>query len=76
MCKIREEFEEWANGRYAMAYNADGSYYIDSTADAWEVWQASRYAIRVDLPHLFPFYREGVTEALSVHGIKVNQWKG
>ena len=49
--------------------------YLNSLVQsAWWAWKASRASIRVDLPHLFPFYREGVTEALHAQGIKVNQW--
>lgn len=42
--KTREEFEEYARGRYDLRTWPDGSYSIDETIEAWEVWQASRGA--------------------------------
>jgi len=79
----REQFEAYYRDRECL--NAEqaalclvkeecGGYTYRDPNEAWKVWQASRAAIRVDLPHLFPFYREGVTEALLAHGIKVTQW--
>lgn len=86
--KMREEFEleldkyllrdGWNLVSLEMMKERDsnGEYTAARTAGAWWAWQASRENIRVDLPHLFPFYRQGVTEALLAHGIKVNQWRG
>lgn len=79
--KMREEFETWStednqiDPMWLMRCGVDPEKYgILTVQKEWEIWQASRAAIRVDLPHLFPFYRQGVTEALHAYGIKVNQW--
>jgi hypothetical protein len=83
--KMREEFEAaytemqiraGINSVKRLFDTLEGSYISSTTKAAWWGWQASRAVIRVDLPHLFPLYREGVTEALLVHGIKVKQWGG
>lgn len=50
-----------------------GGYTYRDPNEAWEVWKASRAAIRVDLPNLFPFCREGVIEALLADGIEINR---
>ena len=71
---IRHDFELWALDRGWGVHKKDGFYEDMRTHDAWSAWLASRCAIRVDLPHLFPFYRQAVTEALLGQGIKVNQW--
>lgn len=65
--KMREEFERVVGEAWE-----DAPIHLKSLWE--ESWKASRAVIRVDLPHLFPFYREGVTEALLAHGIKINQW--
>lgn len=74
MDSSRIQFEIWAADRGWSNAQVNGFYEDPRTHDAWSAWLASRSAIRVDLPHLFPHYREGVTEALWAHGIKVNQW--
>lgn len=75
---MREQFEAWAETHYLLKELPtdfeDGEYTEPEMQYAWESWEASRATIRVDLPYLFPFYREGVTEALLSHGVKVNQW--
>lgn len=81
--KMREEFEAYWRDRECfsaeqaakyLTKEVCGGYTYRDPNEAWKVWQASRAAIRVDLPHLFPFYLDTVTEALLAHGIKVNQW--
>lgn len=74
MDKVREDFEEWAISRGWDVEKVNGFYQHGFTYVAWSAWLESRNSIRVDLPHLFPFYRQGVTEALLEHGIKVNQF--
>lgn len=82
--KMREEFEsafvEEQVRNCGEGFRESALYMIQkdvaTVRSAWWAWQTSRFSLRVDLPHLFPFYREGVTEALLAHGIKVNQWSG
>jgi hypothetical protein len=49
--KIQQEFEAWLklNGRSACAYE-DGEYFAPYVQSAWEGWQASRAALKVELP--------------------------
>lgn len=39
--------------------------------DRYKVWQASREAVQVQLPFLYPFYKQEVTETLMALGIRV-----
>jgi len=71
-----KEFSNWLADQQDLADRCQSSLSDRDIQLMESAWRASREAIRVDLPHLFPFYREGVTEALHAHGIKVNQWKG
>ncbi|UVX30603.1 hypothetical protein S13b_00026 [Klebsiella phage VLCpiS13b] len=49
----REQFEckiMHAYGEDCLAVNEDGDYANWITADLWEIWQASREAVEVELP--------------------------
>ena len=52
MDKMREEFEVWAEGRYVLDKNRSGSYMAIHTNNAYDVWQASRAALVVELSKL------------------------
>lgn len=77
----REQFEEWAHRKavvsgyqhlaFLLTKNEDGSYRTTWVDSAWTGWQASRKAIEIELPFLFPFYRQEVTEVLNAAGLKV-----
>lgn len=58
MHDIREEFEAWhlAKHGYITRGNEDlgeGAYGQGQCSQRWEVWQASRAALKVDLPECF-----------------------
>ncbi|HHM6005611.1 TPA: hypothetical protein ACRNK3_004287 [Pseudomonas aeruginosa] len=95
---MREEFEAWATNRCVSIMKAPeammffggrrvpaGCYIMADTELAWEAWQASRAALRVELPakrsysmyatkhecHAFNDAIEKVKEALRQAGIEV-----
>lgn len=83
--KMREQFEAYWRDREC--YNAEeaklwlskepcGGYTYRDPNEAWKVWQASRTATQVELPHLFPFYRQAVTDAILAQGARVIEWGG
>jgi hypothetical protein len=51
MTDLRAEFESWiwAQGRDAGKYE-DGEYYVPTVERLWGAWQASRAALKVNLP--------------------------
>lgn len=80
MPDIREEFEEWALINHYTPHHkgVEGEYLCGATAIAWEAWQASRAALKVELPDGDPgevgprkFVIEEVKEALQQAGIEV-----
>lgn len=53
MPDIREEFEAWARPEGVALWphpNGSDRYYCGSAQKAWEAWQASRAALKVELP--------------------------
>ncbi|MDU4249071.1 hypothetical protein [Pseudomonas sp.] len=77
MPDVREEFEAWvtaAMGGYAdLRKSTDPNFdYDDGDVDfAYQAWQASRAALRVELPDReFPHHSD-VVEALQQAGIEV-----
>ncbi|HCA6585630.1 TPA: hypothetical protein MXV30_004507 [Pseudomonas aeruginosa] len=54
MPDMREEFEAWAT-KHRMPIHRDGvvtDYAARCTDECWQAWQASRAALRVELPRL------------------------
>lgn len=49
----------------------NGDYRDPMVRLAYWAWQASREAVLVELPFLYPFYKQEVTEALHALGLKV-----
>ena len=39
--KMREEFEDFAKGKYVLSKNDDLTYYVEETAEAWDIWQST-----------------------------------
>lgn len=52
MDKSREQFEAWAekNGHDVYRSGGVGAYYFQSTQWSWDIWQASRAAVEIELP--------------------------
>jgi hypothetical protein len=51
MSDLRSEFEKWAKcNNLCLDTLADGTYYMSNTYWAFEAWQASRAALKVELP--------------------------
>lgn len=52
MDESRKAFEQWAesNGHDTYRSIAGGGYYFQSTQWSWDIWQASREAIEIELP--------------------------
>lgn len=88
MPDIREEFEAWAEGeKLCLHRGMMGGYYLADTAAAWKAWQASRAALKVELPDKAQFveyyedleggmfnwqrYMVAIQEALQQAGIEV-----
>ena len=78
--KMRKDFEAWEcdadqgpqTDPVWLMYDAKtNTYPLDKIQDRWEVWQASRESLVIELPFLFPFYRQGVVEAIEAAGPKV-----
>ncbi|MFK1121672.1 hypothetical protein ACIUXL_24390 [Pseudomonas aeruginosa] len=62
MPDMREEFEAWAT-KHRMPIHRDGvvtDYAARCTDECWQAWQASRAALRVELPEraVLPEYTE------------------
>ena len=76
MDKMREEFEKWARSNHydtALAEIID-DYEILRTRCAWDIWQASRAALVVELPYCnnesHDQYRRQIEDELDKAGIK------
>lgn len=78
--KLREEFETWASspdfglraGHFVKG--DDGEYLNYPTQCYWQVWQASRAALVVELPQEEPgymYYAPDILEAIEVAGVRV-----
>lgn len=89
MPDMREEFEAWAT-KHQMPIHRDGvvtDYAARCTDECWQAWQASRAALRVELPDKAKFveyyedleggtfnwqrYMVAIQEALQQAGIEV-----
>ncbi|WP_057380212.1 hypothetical protein [Pseudomonas aeruginosa] len=83
MPDIREEFEAWA-AKHRMPLHRDDvvvAYAARCTDECWQAWQASRAALKVELPELewfgdddtgeFGLVEDEVREALQQAGIEV-----
>ncbi|HFT8622242.1 TPA: hypothetical protein ACGSTY_006219 [Pseudomonas aeruginosa] len=82
---MREEFEAWASSHFVdvgsgnpLKKGPNGNYGFYVVATAWKAWQASRAALRVELPEPYAFhqevqtvFRDRVKEALQQAGIEV-----
>ena len=77
MTDLRAEFESWilAQGRDAGKYE-DGEYYVPAVERQWEAWQASRAALKVELPELYEcswghgfYYEDDIKQMLDKAGI-------
>lgn len=89
MDKSREQFEQWVINENKIRLSAHDnplkrcahSYYYGWVSSAWEVWQASRAAIEIELPESFtmhsgrtPYlYVSEVQSAIRADGIKVKE---
>lgn len=85
MPDMREEFEAWASSHFVdvgsgnpLKKGPNGNYGFYVVATAWKAWQASRAALRVELPEPYAFhqevqtvFRDRVKEALQQAGIEV-----
>ncbi|EPF1449680.1 hypothetical protein ACSQPG_005612 [Pseudomonas aeruginosa] len=92
MSDMREEFEAWASSHFVdvgsgnpLKKGPNGNYGFYVVATAWKAWQASRAALRVELPakrsysmyatkhecHAFNDAIEKANEALQQAGIEV-----
>ncbi len=79
MTDIREEFEAWHHAEFGYCISEeDDAWGAGECAKRWEVWQASRAALKVELPDGDPgevgprkFVIEEVKEALQQAGIEV-----
>ena len=88
MPDIREEFEAWASSHFvdvgsgnSLKKGPNGGYGFYVVATAWKAWQASRAALKVELPELewfgdddtgeFGLVEDEVREALQQAGIEV-----
>lgn len=82
MPDMREEFEAWLLPSWSRERFVDGEgdwqYVEDWVQGAWIGWQASRAALRVELPEPYAFHQEvqtvlldRVKEALQQAGIEV-----
>lgn len=70
----REQFEDWIGERGWGTQKTNGFYDDPRTHDAWSSWNASRNAIEISLPFLYPFYRQEVCEVLGALGLKVKPY--
>ncbi|OPE30847.1 hypothetical protein APB29_29755 [Pseudomonas aeruginosa] len=87
MPDMREEFEAWASSHFVdvgsgnpLKKGPNGHYGFYVVATAWKAWQASRAALRVELPEPYAFHQEvqtvfldRVKEALQQAGIEVKE---
>ena len=72
MEKMREEFEGWAVN-YNLARSDFGNYSDRHVNNMWKSWQASRAALRVELPSAWILaeheYKRQVEESLDSAGV-------
>jgi len=81
---IREEFEAWARPEGVALWphpNGSDRYYCGAAQKAWEAWQASRAALKVELPAPkyvggywsggYAYDADSTKEALQQAGIEV-----
>lgn len=91
MDKSREQFEQWVINENKLRLSAHenplkrcaNSYYYGWVSSAWEVWQASRAAIEIELPDSTEFDGPDMSgaqqaisqirETLTETGIKVKE---
>ncbi|HGE2263603.1 TPA: hypothetical protein ACNINC_002155 [Pseudomonas aeruginosa] len=88
MTDIREEFEAWHHAEFGYCISEeDDAWNAGECAKRWETWQASRAALRVELPDKAKFveyyedleggtfnwqrYMVAIQEALQQAGIEV-----
>lgn len=90
--KSREQFEQWVINENKLRISAHDnplkrcahSYYYGWVSSAWEVWQASRAAIEIELPEnkwhpcdcidvVIAFDKDDVIESIRAAGIKVKE---
>ncbi len=79
MPDMREEFEAWHHAEFGYVIAEEDDPAQDGQcAERWKVWQASRAALRVELPEPYAFhqevqtvFRDRVKEALQQAGIEV-----
>ena len=74
MDKMREEFESWAMSDMGyVCVRVGGGYKDDYMNTAWLSWQASRAALRVELPGAWILaeheYKRQVEESLDSAGV-------
>ncbi|EMI6703484.1 hypothetical protein V2E99_006003 [Pseudomonas aeruginosa] len=76
---MREEFEAWHHAEFGYVIAVEDDPEQDGQcAKRWKAWQASRAALRVELPEPYAFhqevqtvFRDRVKEALQQAGIEV-----
>ncbi len=91
MPDMREEFEAWASSHFVdvgsgnpLKKGPNGNYGFYVVATAWKAWQASRAALRVELPFpiivdegaefaLHAYDKDETDKALQQAGIEVKQ---
>lgn len=88
--KMREQFEAWEcdapqgpqTDPMWLIYNSESNHYgLVEIQDRWEVWQASREAVVVELPEVYKqfqgdrhpsMFAEEVRAAIEAQGLKVS----
>ncbi|HBO2146484.1 TPA: hypothetical protein ACQQZR_002795 [Pseudomonas aeruginosa] len=78
---MREEFEAWHHAEFGYCVpEEEDPLAIGECVKRWRIWQASRAALRVELPEPYAFHQEvqtvfldRVKEALQQAGIEVKQ---
>lgn len=81
MPDMREEFEAWHHAEFGYCVpEEEDPLAIGECVKRWRIWQASRAALRVELPKPYAFHQEvqtvfldRVKEALQQAGIEVKQ---
>lgn len=79
MPDMREEFEAWHHAEFGYCVpEEEDPLAIGECVKRWRIWQASRAALRVELPEPYAFHQEvqtvfldRVKEALQQAGIEV-----
>ncbi|RUF31672.1 hypothetical protein IPC1132_11015 [Pseudomonas aeruginosa] len=78
---MREEFEAWHHAEFGHCVpEEEDPLAIGECVKRWRIWQASRAALRVELPEPYAFHQEvqtvfldRVKEALQQAGIEVKE---